>query len=95
MKVMEGASFETDSGRWRKLEVEVDDADFERLWIEWAAPRGGVAPASVRYQVLANLAQGMLVFRQYQAGGMSREEAEPEIQRIRDERERLKSALVQ
>lgn len=94
MKVMEGASFETDSGRWRKLEVEVDDADFERLWAEWGVPRGGVAPASVRYQVLANLAQGMLVTRQYQAGGMPREEAMQEAKRIHDERERLKSALV-
>jgi hypothetical protein len=94
MKVMEGASFETDSGRWRKLEVEVDDADFERLWAEWGAPRGGVALASVRYQVLANLAQGMLVTRQYQAGGMSRDEASHEAKRIHDERERLKSALV-
>jgi hypothetical protein len=94
MKVMEGASFETDSGRWRKLEVEVDDADFDRLWAEWGAPRGGVALASVRYQVLANLAQGMLVTRQYQVGGMSREEAMQEAKRIHDERERLKSALV-
>ena len=94
MKVMEGASFETDSGRWRKLEVEVDDADFERLWIEWGAHRGGVAPASVRYQVLANLAQGMLVTRQYQAGGMPREEAMQEVERIRVKRELLKSALV-
>jgi len=94
MKVMEGASFETDSGRWRKLEVEVDDADFERLWIEWGAPRGGVAPASVRYQVLANLAQGMLVTRQYQVGGMSRAEAMQEVERIRVKRELLKSALV-
>jgi len=94
MKVMEGASFETDDGRWRKLEVEVDDADFERLCVEWGASRGGVAPASVRYQVLANLAQGMLVTRQYQAGGMSRDEASHEVKRIHDERERLESALV-
>ena len=94
MKIMEGASFEADDGRWRKLEVEVDDADFERLWAEWGAPPCGFASASVRYQVLSNLAQGMLVTRQYQAGGMSRDEASHEAKRIHDERERLKSALV-
>lgn len=95
MRVMEGASFPTSPDHWNKVEVEVDDADFDRLCIEWGV-HGVVSEVSetVRFQILSNLAQGMLLIRMHALGGLSQQEVVDVAARLRAERERLRAGLT-
>lgn len=92
MQVMDGASFPTSPDNWRKAEVIVNDSDFDKLMAEW-----GVDPASVavlqRFQVLSNLAQGLLLRRMYEMGGLDQSEVQVLAGRIKTAREQLQAAL--
>ena len=92
MRVMEGASFPTSPDHWRKVEVVVDDADFDRLCTEWCIY--GEVSETVRFQILSNLAQGMLLIRQHAMGGLSQQEVADVAAQLRAERERLRAGLT-
>jgi len=89
---MEGASFPTSPDHWRKVEVEVDDADFDRLCTEWRIC--GEVSETVRFQILSNLAQGMLLIRMHALGGLSQQEVADVAAQLRAERERLRAGLT-
>ena len=61
MNVMEGISFARDDGTWLKIEVSLDDSDFDRLTEEWAIGSRPVREA-VRHAILSTMAE-VLVFQ--------------------------------
>lgn len=57
---MEGLSYERSDGSWQKIEVGVDDGDFERQMANWSIDPSMVS-VSNRHAVLALIAE-MFVF---------------------------------
>lgn len=96
MQVMEGSSFPTSTDHWRKLEIQVDDADFDRLMREWGITERAVELVSqtARFQVLSNHAQGMVLVRMAALAALPQEALAAEAQRIKAERERLQAHLT-
>lgn len=94
MYVMEGVSYERSDGSWQKIEVGVDDSDFERQARQWGLDPDALSEQD-RHAVLAALAE-MLVFSRMKVARVHdsewlEREAKPQADQIR---ERLRTLAV-
>lgn len=69
MRISEGTSFEQADHSWLKLDVELEDADFDRAMTEWNVHPSQVAqvPVTARYSIMSVLARLMLADRMISA----------------------------
>jgi hypothetical protein len=66
MRVVEGISYELSDSSWQKPEVELNDADFERLMVDWDIKNPDVVPIILRYQVMSAQARFLLTVHMIQ-----------------------------
>lgn len=67
MIVMEGISYARADGAWQKIEVSLDDTDFERQLRDWKVDLTGHFPQSLRHSILATMAEVLVLQRMAQA----------------------------
>lgn len=94
MKASEGVSFEVEgSGHWKRIEVEIEDADLIQILDSWDVDYDDVA-VHHKYLILTLYAQQMLAYRVFEAGGYTQNEYAVLSSQAKDKLARVKASVI-